>query len=315
MAPDSHTSGHKGATLSTRAWVPASLPYQKAADARPSPLPSAQEIRDSTAIISQRSGQTISAPTPEIVVKWGLSTTVQEGKTLLYLEQCVPNVPAPRLYAMYRGGHDLFIVMQRIPGRSLEAVWPELSERDKDSLTVRLRGIFDDLRRAPCPRPSFFGAVDGGRVAHIMFYSDPSDPVTSGPFSSEEAFTGGFIEAHRHIVDLNDLPCAKLDFYSAHLGNVFSGHKAVLTHSDVQRKNILVSSHAVRDRGNDNDCDINIVDWKDSGWYPDYWEYAVAFSGWFWRDDWSTRFAQFVSPWPAEAAMLKTLHNDMFFPF
>lgn len=47
------------------------------------------------------------------------------------------------------------------------------------------------------------------------------------------------------------------------------------THGDLHRSNILVSLE-------DPAQVVAIVDWEQSGWYPEYWEYckADAFTGW-----------------------------------
>ena len=198
--------------MSDHPWMPAPLPYVKHPDFLPAFFPSVQDIRRSTAIIDQRTGQTIVAATPEVLVKYGQSTTDREGQTLLYLERCVPKFPAPRLYAMYYDEGDFFVVMQRIPGRSLDTLWDELSENDKDTVTTRLRTVFEDLRRIACLQPGYFGAVDGGPVPYPLFYSSTMDRNISGPFSSEQAFNSGLIQQYKKIQDENKHSLAKYDF-------------------------------------------------------------------------------------------------------
>lgn len=47
-----------------------------------------------------------------------------EGQALVYLERYVPEVPAPRLYAMYYDSKQVFLIMQRVPGVPLDSIWP-----------------------------------------------------------------------------------------------------------------------------------------------------------------------------------------------
>ena len=61
--------------------------------------------------------------------------------------------------------------------------------------------------------------------------------------------------------------------------------------------------------------EIYVVDWEGAGWYPEYWEYAVAFATFRWDDDWCKRFAEFIHAWPAESAMVKLLYTDILFFF
>jgi thiamine kinase-like enzyme len=83
------------------------------------------------------------------------------------------------------------------------------------------------------------------------------------------------------------------------------GRKPVFTHSDLQRKNILVEKVS----GSDGKTDYRVwlVDWEASGWYPVYWEYFNAFLGFSWDDDWCSKVVQAVDAWPAETAMLKMI--------
>lgn len=62
-----------------------------------------------------------------------------------------------------------------------------------------------------------------------------------------------------------------------------------LTHGDLHRGNILVSSTSPPRV-------IAILDWEQAGWYPDYWKYCKAcytsmYNG-EWRLEWIPRFLQ-----------------------
>ena len=48
-----------------------------------------------------------------------------------------------------------------------------------------------------------------------------------------------------------------------------------------------------------------VVDWESVGLYPDFWEYAGAFVGFDWIDDWSEKYELVVETWPLEAGLLK----------
>lgn len=43
----------------------------------------------------------------------------------------------------------------------------------------------------------------------------------------------------------------------------------MFTHGDLQAKNILVSRVGTRDDGR-GEFNIKIIDWENSGWYPEY---------------------------------------------
>jgi aminoglycoside phosphotransferase len=92
----------------------------------------------------------------DIVAKYGGCINAWEGQALVYLERHVPEVPAPRLYAMYYDSKQLFLIMQRVPGVPLNSIWPSLADSEKDDIIARLRLIFDTMRKAECPWPDFF---------------------------------------------------------------------------------------------------------------------------------------------------------------
>lgn len=224
------------------AGLPASIPFTRSSELGPAKLPTVTETRTSHAVISRRTGQTIVAATPEIVVKFGRSTKVREGQTLLFLEQCVPKLPAPRLYAMFYDTGDLFILMECNPGLRLDQVWSTLSDEEKTILTAQLRIIFDDLRHLTCPWPDYFGAVDGGPVPHPLFYFNiEGDNDVTGPFSHEQHSNSGLTTQYKRIVEMNLQQDFRGFFYANHLNKVLCGHKPTLSHSDVQRKNIIAT--------------------------------------------------------------------------
>jgi thiamine kinase-like enzyme len=87
-----------------------------------------------------------------------------------------------------------------------------------------------------------------------------------------------------------------------------------LTHGDVQQKNIMVVENTSRpnDQGG-RSFDIVLVDWENSGWFPDFWEffcasYPLHFQ---WDEDWSWRVQEFVQVWPAEMAMMQLIDKDL----
>lgn len=127
-------------------WQPEPLPFSS--NSLPeSPLPSKDEIRACTNILFERVYK-VAAINDEIVVKFGRGVKEYEGQVLIFLERHVPTIPAPRLYAMYKDTetHETFLVMQRIPGKQLDAIWPSLAEDEKDDITDKLCQIFNTLR-------------------------------------------------------------------------------------------------------------------------------------------------------------------------
>lgn len=297
-------------------WEPVSLPFKSDSPSLPA-LPTTEEIRACTNVLWEPRAYKVVAVNDEIVVKFGTSINVWEGQALIYLERYVPEVAAPRLYAMYHDSRELFLVMQRAPGVQLNSIWPSLKESEKDDIVAKLRRTFDAMRHAECPWPGeFFGGLDGGPVHHYLFYTQNDEQRFLGPYNGESAFAAGLAWNFRAYIERNKRPDYKARFYETYLGRALQGHyRPTLTHSDVQQKNIMVSENpGCRNIQGERSFDIMLVDWENAGWYPEYWEYfsascSIAFH--YCEEDWTWRVTQFLQVWPAEMAMMRMVDRDL----
>ncbi|KAJ5154424.1 uncharacterized protein N7500_009863 [Penicillium coprophilum] len=209
-------------------WEPVALPFQ---NSQPLPtLPTADEIRACTNVLFETHATKVVAVSENVVAKYGSYVNDWEGQALVYLERHVPEVPAPRLYAMYRDSKQLFLIMERVPGVWLDSIWSSLAQSEKDDIVAKLQIIFDAMRKVECPWPNFFGGMDGGGVHHYLFYSQHGDNKFLGPFSDEPAFVAGLVGNYRALVDRNNHPDYKARFYEKYLPRVLQGHRPTLTH-------------------------------------------------------------------------------------
>ena len=134
------------------------------------------------------------------------------------------------------------------------------------------------MRKAQCPWPDFFGGMDGGAIHHYLHYSQHGDRVFLGPFSGEPAFVAGLVGNYRALRERNKHPDCKARFYEKYLARVLQGHRPTLTHGDAQQKNIIVSENTSRPNGQGGrSFDVGLVDWENSGWFPDFWECLFFF--------------------------------------
>ena len=294
-------------------WNPVPLPYKT--DNVTITLPTKEEIRAFSNVMYERHVASVVAVKDQVVVKSGGSIKEWEGQALIYLEKYVPDVPAPRLYAMYYDSEQLFLVMQRMPGERLDRLWPSLTDGEKTTVSEQLRRVFDCLRQAECPEPKFFGGLDGGAVHHYLFYSQKGDQEFLGPFRDEAAFVKGLTDNFRVLRERNGHPLFKVQFYERHLGQVLRGHRPVLTHGNLSKRNIVVAekrSHSLNE--GERSFDVALVDWEMAGWLPDYWEYfcaSLSFNYLGWEDDWCWRTGQYLDVWLAEAAVMRMFDKDM----
>ncbi|RDW90431.1 uncharacterized protein DSM5745_02206 [Aspergillus mulundensis] len=303
-------------------WEPVSVPYKSDTLPLP-PLPTTEEILNCPNVLWDRSSKVV-AINDEIVVKFG-GTKTWEGQALIYLERHVPEVSAPRLYAMYKEWDEeyhcdqVFMIMQRAPGVQLDTIWDSLTESEKDDIVSKLKQNFDIMREVQCPFSSeagdFFGSLDGGAPPHYLFFSQKGDKILLGPYHGEEAFIKGLVDNFRAFTKRNRRPDYKVRYYEKYLAQVLKGHRPRLTHGDVQRKNIMVNEIPSRknDKG-ERSFDVVLVDWVNSGWFPEYWDFFCASAPLifeYWEEDWCWRVQEFLQVFPAELGIMRMLDKDL----
>ncbi|KAL2137607.1 hypothetical protein VTI28DRAFT_8878 [Corynascus sepedonium] len=295
------------------------LPFFCNPDLLPGPLPSLDEIVAASQTFPGNSDcryQRVALVREKFVVKYGVSPWVSEneGHALLLLAK-YRSIPVPQLYAMYREGDRLFLIMEFKEGTQLSTVWDGLSEHDKLDITSQLRNIFTHVRKIPSP--GVFSSVAGGPLRHRFFLSAEPTPQINGPFQNEMDFSMAMAIRSQENWESNAYKPWTSEFLERHLPTALAGHTSVFTHDDLQRKNILVSNDVESaDRINLDESGKKwrvtaILDWEDAGWYPSYWEYAAAFVGFVWDDDWPEKFEGIVDPCPLEGGLLRFVRQDL----
>lgn len=212
---------------------------------------------------------------------------------------------------MYQESGDTFLLMERIPGVTLDAVWDQYSDSEKIVLCKDLRLVLDNIRRSP--PPDYFGAIGRGPLPHELFFSPQGASSIAGPFQNEHGFNEALVTQYRRVQQLNSRSDFKDRFYARNLQAVLRGHQPTLTHSDIQKKNILVIDHGPLTPARLRSSRFVLLDWESAGWYPEYWEYFSAFCAFKWEDDWCYKIEESITPWPAETALMKMLYTDLFF--
>jgi hypothetical protein len=291
------------------AWAPVQLPYLKTPDLLPAPVPSESSFFESTTVFrNDTSYHRVVAVEPHFIVKYGRGVEEIEGQVLLFLEHHLEaHHSLPKLYAMYRipsTGH-VCLIMQRMPGVPLDQLWPTLEDSEKSVICAKLNGIITSIRSIPAP--PFYGSIDHGQFRHYLFYSPDVDKEICGPFDSEDHFNAALVKRLRSDWAQMEKHSYKADFYERNLGKVLIGHKPIFSHSDLQRKNVLVHWDPLQGSM------VSLIDWEEAGWFPAYWEYFTALQGVQWDDDWSQRIEEITEPWVSEAAVMKMMHQDLIF--
>ncbi|KAL1858881.1 hypothetical protein VTK73DRAFT_7739 [Phialemonium thermophilum] len=150
------------------------------------------------------------------------------------------------------------LVMDYVPGETLDKAWPRLSEDDRRNIALDLRNLLDKMRSQTGPRASPYqiSSCSGGPIR----IARPIAVLKGGPFPDEHAFNRWVVDVLRR----SHTPPPLLEALSSRFQ---SHHRVVLTHGDLAPRNIVVREGRL----------AGLVDWGFAGWLPEYMEYAVFF--------------------------------------
>ncbi|KAK8043330.1 hypothetical protein PG993_005760 [Apiospora rasikravindrae] len=233
------------------------LPYYAPRDSLPAPLPTVEEIENARDGIKHSWSHRIVRVGTHFVVKYGIGVQTMEGENMLFVKESAPSLVVPNVYAIFSRvqgeegkGNDgntdpitiNYIVMEYIPGRTLDSCWSRLDDATKTKVVAKLRDYFYQLRQVPSP--GYFGAVgrrpfcDDGFVWHRE--DDEPESISSGPFDSEEQLLDALIakyEFHSGSLLQGD---RRHEYYRYMLPQVLRSGESVFTHGDLQRKNVMI---------------------------------------------------------------------------
>ncbi|KAI9837320.1 MAG: hypothetical protein M1819_000394 [Sarea resinae] len=226
----------------------------------------------------------------DLFVKFGYEVAIEEAQCLWAVRKVFgQDVPVPEVYGWRVDEDQIFIYMQLIRGQTLAERWDFLSHSDKSTICDQLRQMIASLRRTEQdPSDPFIGSINRGALLDYIFQGKPK----GGPFANISLFHDW----------LSWLPWRWLppsqNFVDPYKSLLPDTGTITLTHCDLHRGNIIISTTAPPRV-------LAIVDWGQSGWYPDYWEYCKACytaPDWEeWRSEW---IPTFLSPRMEEAEIV-----------
>lgn len=199
---------------------------------------------------------------------------VNEHRTLSYLAQNFVDFPAPQPHGVVRLGHMGLLFTAFVAGSDLEKSWPNMAELDKCSISAELEALFCRLRSIPFPKGTPLGGLGGaGCIDGRKWYRVSSTPIMDATQFQDFIFSGAvptFTPAYRRLLR-SMTPALQASI--------------VFTHGDVRPANIMM-----RQEDGGSWSVAAIIDWTNSGFYPDYWESVKATNNlspnerWDWYD-------------------------------
>lgn len=192
---------------------------------------------------------------PRKITRQGQDKVVKSGRinlneaSALNFVAANTTIPVPKVHRVSASddGEHNEIVMDFIPGMTLEKAWESLDHNQKVSIAREVNSYVCQLHRL---KGTYIGSVDRGPITVGRY-----DRLYCGPFDNEKLFN-----EYLHSRIVKTAPRTLRHYAKACL---YENHPIIFTHADLGPHNIMVD-----ERGRLS----AIIDWEDSGWYPEYWE-------------------------------------------
>jgi aminoglycoside phosphotransferase len=221
---------------------------------------------------------------PNRILKYGINTTLAEARSIDLVATCT-SIPVPKIIAAFKAKNgECYILMTRCPGVPLCNVFRNLEAKQQEDVLGQLHDIVDQIRAIKPLKPGHVGLTDYTAINDERVHESPCGPFESVSDFHKAIRTGatspsGFddVDAMIALQDERDYPIT-------------------FTHSDLSFRNMLYQNGKI----------TGVVDWESSGWYPDYWEYAMTHDSFWDSPDLRDKIKDFMDPFIEELKMEQT---------
>ncbi|KAG8164059.1 hypothetical protein KVR01_005977 [Diaporthe batatas] len=234
----------------------------------------------------------------DVVLKQGSSVWPSEEAAIKLIQAHTADIPVPTVYhAIYNRDATGVIstgmlYMEYIPGKSLESVWPRLSEDDKKQICQETWGLIERLRQIPRPEKTTNIGNPGEEQVQLLYCAPDGTSHIVHPL------LGDLYDQPPPLLDDEALRTRIWERYVEYNGLSYpDGHDvkdmlprsetSVFTHGDIHPGNILVKE-GEEDSNRGQVWIVGLVDFESAGFFPEYWEFAemMRFGGQGDEDEW-----------------------------
>lgn len=204
-----------------------------------------------------------------------------EYTSMQYLEEHAPEIPAPRPLGLLVSKTTSYIFMSFVPGLTVNKIWPKASHEQKISISNQIGEVLLKLRQINVPDGVSLGGVCGEGCKDARRHTRISQERISTCAAFEDfQFSNPYYGGADYISLLRGL-------LSSHTAAI------VFTHGDIRPENIVFQPDQ-----HGNYLLAGIIDWEQSGFYPDYFECTKATNNMTntSNDDWYSHLPMCASP-------------------
>lgn len=194
-----------------------------------------------------------------IAVKLGPNISLTDADMTAHIQRHSAEIPVPQPLGVLSLGGITYAFMSLIEGRSLDKLWPDLSNAEKFSVRDQLDIILEKLRLLPLPSQHLGGGNPPQCIDCRMWKRKSPEWMESETQFNDFLFSGNsrpgmepYVEFVRPMLREN--------------------HCIVLTYGDLHPRNIL----AIRDEESGGIRVTGLIDWEVGGAYPEYWEFVKS---------------------------------------
>lgn len=186
------------------------------------------------------------------VLKIGGELSTSESEALKIASNA--GLPVPAVHDVIKSNGQMRIRMSYVPGQTLDKLWPDMTVDEKKDTAQQLRSILEKMRQVE-PPPDYIGCCDGSGIRDTRARFTYDGPVCKTETEFNEYLDSSLFKKIPPVLRNTMLQGLRTD------------HRIFLTHGDLTPRNIVMQDGKIS----------GIIDWEESGWYPEYWEFIKFF--------------------------------------
>ncbi|KAJ5609273.1 Aminoglycoside phosphotransferase [Penicillium herquei] len=213
---------------------------------------------------------------------------IYEAVTTTFVKENT-SIPLPGIAKEWTDGTRHFILVERVPGETLEKVWSKIPEEKREELAKETAEYLSQLRQFHSPKMQ---SVDRQPLHNAFLFGGDPDSL-HGPFSMQDELWDAM------VANFKDVPDEVAALWKERMPSPLLW---TLAHADLTNCNIMVDPETFKLTA--------IIDWERSGYYPVWWEYAGATIA-FGSDDaeWKGLLLKYMPDYSAALGWFRDVYN------